>query len=291
MFSNGSEEVVQLSVYEIANPENLLRKIVTYTVDNNNRYALTPVETNAPGAVTLRNRTGLPSGVTANNATTFIVEDSAAKTYKVYEGMRNMPNVAGENAYIYSSDGAAIVVFVTNAVITTSSSDVIFIAANSASNPIVEKSYTYRTFRAVVDGQMTSVNILVGTTLGSKAENPEPGAQFVVANNSVKPSADSSIILNNTEYNADGFMIAGSYESSTVNVGRAQGLTAPSNGSIRLGGVPMDLSGDVNVYSVASATGAPSKISLNNVRADSNDWVYYTQDNRDITNLFILRVD
>ena len=276
VFANGSEQVVRLNVYEVS--DTLKQQIVTYTVDGNNRYALTPVETTSQEGVTLRNRTGL--SVAATNGTIFVVQDSASGSFKTYEGMRNMPNVAGDNAYIHTDDGAAVVVFVTNATITTSKSDLVFIAANSASNPIVEKSSTYRTFRAVVGGQITTVNVLVGTTLGD----------FTVANDNVKPAAGSSIVLDNTEYDANNFIIAGSYDSSAVTVARAEGLTAPANGAIRLGGVLMDLSSDVNVYSV-STTGSISKISLSNVKADSNDLVYYTQDSRDITNMFILRVD
>ena len=286
VFANGSEQVVRLSVYEA--PDAWKQQIVTYSVDSNNRYALTPVETATQANVDLRNRTGL--SVAATNGTIFVVQDSASNSFKTYEGMRTMPNVKGDNAYIHTDDGAAVVVFVTNATITTSSSDLIFIAANSASNPIVEKSSTYRTFRAVVNGQITTVNVLVGTTLGNQAADAAAGTKLAVANDSVKPGADSSIVLNNTEYDANNFIIAGSYDSNAVSVDRAEGLTAPSNGSIRLGGVLMDLSSDVNVYSV-STTGSISKISLTNVKADSNDLVYYTQDNRDITNMFILRVD
>ena len=292
VFSNGEERVVRLSEYVIADTSTLAQKIVTYTVDGNNRYTLKPVQTTAAGAVTLRDRSGLPAGVAANNGTIFVVEDSASKSYKIYEGMRNMPNVKGDGAYIYSdaSDGAAVIVFVTNATITTSSSDLIFIAANSASNQIVEKSSTYRTFRAVVNGTITTIKVLVDTTLGSKEENAADGAKLVVSKDNAKPAAGSSIILNNTEYDANGYIIDGSYSSNTVTVGRAQGLKAPSNGAINIGGTLMDLSANVNVYSVSSA-GVISSISLNNVKADSDDWVYYTQDNRDITNLFILRVD
>ena len=286
VFANGSEQVVRLNAYEV--PDAWKQQIVTYSVDANNRYALTPVETTTQATVDLRNRTGL--SVAATNGTIFVVQDNASGSFKTYEGMRNMPNVKGDNAYIHTDDGAAVVVFVTNATITTSKSDLIFIAANSASNPIVEKSSTYRTFRAVVGGQITTVNVLVGTTLGNKAEDAAAGTKFVVANDSVKPGPDSSFVLDNTEYDANNFIIAGSYDSNTVSVDRATGLSAPSNGSIRLGGVLMDLSSNVTVYSV-STTGSISKISLTNVKADSNDLVYYTQDNRDITNMFILRVD
>ena len=286
VFANGTEQVVRLNVYEA--PDAWKQQIVTYSVDSANRYALTPVDTTTQENVTLRNRTGL--SVAATNGTIFIVQDSASNSFKTYEGMRNMPNVKGDNAYIHTDDGAAVVVFVTNATITTSKSDLIFIAANSATNPIVEKSSTYRTFNAVVNGQITKVNVLVGTTLGNSAEDAAPGTRLVVANDSVKPGADNSIVLDNTEYDANNFVIAGSYDSNTVSASRAEGLAAPSNGAIRLGGALMDLSSNVNVYSV-STTGSISKISLTNVKADSNDLVYYTQDNRDITNMFILRVD
>ncbi|MBQ9492647.1 MAG: S-layer homology domain-containing protein [Oscillibacter sp.] len=294
VFSNGTEQVVRLSVYEIADPDNLKQQIVTYTVDNNNRYTLKPVSNTTSGALTVRNRTatGLPEGVVADNNTTFIVEDSASKTFKVYNGMRNTPNIKSDHAYVYSADGSAVMVFVSNATITTSNGDLVFIAANSASNPVRDKS-TYRTFNAVVGGQITKVNVLVDTVLGNEGDTPKSGARFTVANDSNKPGADSSVILDNTEYNADGLVIGGTYNNGNVIVGRAQGLAAPSNGAIRLGGsrgALMDLSSSVNVYSV-STTGSISKISLSNVKADSDDWVYYTQDNRDITNLFILRVD
>ena len=295
VFSNGSERVVRLSVYEVADVDALKQKIVTYSVDNNDRYTLTPVTTSA-GTLNLRNRTAtgtaMPEGVVGDNNTTFIVEDSASKSYRIYNGMRNTPNIDSANAYVYAADGSAVMVFASNATITTTNTDLIFIAANSASNPVRDKS-TYRSFNAVVAGQITKVNVLVDSVLGNDGENPRSGAQFTVTNDSTKPAAGSSVVLDNTEYNADSLIIGGTYNNSNVTVGRATGLAAPSNGAIRLGGSRgplMDLSSSVNVYSV-STTGSISKINLNNVKADSDDIVYYTQDNRDITNLFILRVD
>ncbi len=295
VFSNGSERVVRLSVYEVADVDALKQKIVTYSVDNNDRYTLTPVTTSA-GTLNLRNRTAtgtaMPEGVVGDNNTTFIVEDSASKSYRIYNGMRNTPNIDSANAFVYAADGSAVMVFVSNATITTTSNDLIFIAANSASNPVRDKS-TYRSFNAVVAGQITKVNVLVDSVLGNDGENPRSGAQFTVTNDNTKPGAGSSVILDSTEYNADSLIIGGTYNNSNVTVGRATGLAAPSNGAIRLGGSRgplMDLSSSVNVYSV-STTGSISKINLNNVKADSDDIVYYTQDNRDITNLFILRVD
>ena len=295
VFSNGSERVVRLSVYEVADVDALKQKIVTYSVDNNDRYTLTPVTTSA-GTLNLRNRTAtgtaMPEGVVGDNNTTFIVEDSASKSYRIYNGMRNTPNIDSANAYVYAADGSAVMVFASNATITTTNTDLIFIAANSASNPVRDKS-TYRSFNAVVAGQITKVNVLVDSVLGNDGENPRSGAQFTVTNDNTKPGAGSSVILDSTEYNADSLIIGGTYNNSNVTVGRATGLAAPSNGAIRLGGSRgplMDLSSSVNVYSV-STTGSISKINLNNVKADSDDIVYYTQDNRDITNLFILRVD
>jgi hypothetical protein len=295
VFSNGSERVVRLSVYEIADVNTLKQKIVTYSADNNDRYTLTPVATTA-GTLNVRNRTAtgtaMPEGVVGDNNTTFIVEDSASKAYRIYNGMRNTPNIDSANAYVYAADGSAVMVFVSNATITTTNTDLIFIAANSASNPVRDNS-TYRSFNAVVGGQITKVNVLVNSVLGNDGENPRSGAQFTVTNDSVKPAAGSSVILDSTEYNADNLIIGGTYNNSNVTVGRATGLAAPSNGAIRLGGSRgplMDLSSSVNVYSV-STTGSISRISLSNVKADSDDIVYYTQDNRDITNLFILRVD
>ena len=295
VFSNGSERVVRLSVYEVADVDALKQKIVTYSVDNNDRYTLTPVATTA-GTLNVRNRTAtgtaMPEGVVGDNNTTFIVEDSASHSYRVYSGMRNTPNIDSANAYVYAADGSAVMVFVSGATITTTNTDLIFIAANSASNPVRDNA-TYRSFNAVVGGQITKVNVLVDSVLGNDGENPRSGAQFTVTNDSTKPAAGSSVVLDSTEYNADNLIIGGTSNNSNVTVGRATGLAAPSNGAIRLGGSRgplMDLSSSVNVYSV-STTGSISKISLNNVKADSDDIVYYTQDNRDITNLFILRVD
>ncbi|MBR4211904.1 MAG: hypothetical protein IKR84_05920, partial [Oscillibacter sp.] len=295
VFSNGSERVVRLNVYEVADVDAVKQKIVTYSADNNDRYTLTPVATTA-GTLNVRNRTAtgtaMPEGVVGDNNTTFVVEDSASHAYRIYNGMRNTPNIDSANAYVYSADGSAVMVFVSNATITTTNTDLIFIAANSASNPVRDNS-TYRSFNAVVGGQITKVNVLVDSVLGNDGENPRSGAQFTVTNDSTKPAAGSSVILDNTEYNANNLIIGGTYNNSNVTVGRATGLAAPSNGAIRLGGSRgplMDLSNSVNVYSV-STTGSISRISLSNVKADSDDIVYYTQDNRDITNLFILRVD
>ncbi|MBR4545306.1 MAG: S-layer homology domain-containing protein [Oscillibacter sp.] len=293
VFSNGSEQAVSLSTYVVDDVDALNHHVVTYSVDSNDRYTLKPLETTS-GALTVKNRNaaGLPEGIVADNDTTFIVEDSASKTYKVYSGMRNTPNIKTDNAYVYSANGSAVMVFVSNATITTSKGDVIFIAANSATNPVRAKS-TYRTFNAVVGGQITKVNVLVDSVLGNDGENPKSGAQFTVSNDSVKPAPESSVILDNTEYNADELIIGGTYNNANVTVGRVQGLAAPSNGAIRLGGSKgalMDLSNSVNVYSV-STSGLISKINLSNVKADSEAWVYYTLDNKDITNLFILRVE
>ena len=302
VFANGEEKVVRLNAYTV-NTDALKEKVVTYSEDSNGRYALTAVA-DANFTTTefaMRNRVITPNAIAADNSTIFVVQDAASKTYKVYTGARNMPNVSGATAYAYSEDGTAVIVFVSNATITTSKTDLVFIAANSASNPVRDKS-TYRTFNAVVGGQITKVRVLVDsakdTVLGNEIENEKSksGWQMSVKNDSVKLNPELSVILDSTEYDANDLIIGGAYNNTSVTVGRVQGLSAPSNGSIRLGvtstsrGTSMDLSGSVNVYSV-STTGVISKINLNNVKEDTNDWVYYTQDQQDITNLFILRVD
>ena len=295
VFSNGSEEIVRLSSYLIEDQQAGEHDIVTYTVDNNNRYTLTPVakaDSAAVENITVRNRTVTPSSVPADNTTIFVVEDKASGSYKVYTGMREMPNVESASAYVYSSDGSAVVVFVTSATITTTKTDLVFIAANSASSPITDKASTYRTFNAVVGGQITKLNVKVDSSIG----NEKSGASFTVANNNAKPTAKESVVLDSVDYNGDNLVIGGAFTSASATVGVATGFTAPSGGSIRLGadgsnrGTSMDLSSSVNVYSV-STTGTITKITLNSLRADTDDIVYYTQDNRDITNLFILRVE
>jgi len=296
VFANGTEEVVRLSVYEVPEADSPKGKIVTYTVGTNNRYTLTPVKsTDTVSNFSIKNRDITPKEISANNSTIFVVQDTAAKAYKVYTGTRSMPNVAGTSAYVYSEDGVAVIVFVSDATITTTKGDLVFIAANSASSPVRDSS-TYRTFNAVVGGQIVKLNVLVDTTLGNEGDTPKSGARLTVANDANKPAPENSVVLDSVDYNADELVIGGVYNNANVSVGRAQGLSAPSNGSIRLGangtnrGTSMDLSSSVNVYSV-STNGTISKIALNTVRADSDDWVYYTQDNKDITNLFIIRVD
>ena len=295
VFANGVEEVVRLNEYTVDDTA-LAGRIVTYSEDNNGRYKLTPVATSALTNFSVRNRviTADNATLSADNSTVFVVQNSAEKSYSTYTGARNMPNVAGQNAYVYSAaDGTAVIIFVSDATVTTSKTDLVFIAANSASNPVRDKS-TYRTFNAIVGGEYTKVKVLVGdtdTVLGKAGD-----MQLTVKNDSNKPAPSESVILDNVEYNSDGLIIAGSYNNPSVSIGCKQGFKTPANGSIRLGtfngatGTSMDLSNSVNVYTV-STTGQISKINISNVKEDGNDWVYYTQDNQDITNLFILRVD
>ena len=286
LFANGTVEVVYLSrAFEDVNA------IVRYAVNNSGKYVLTKVsdaeraESTSGFNISNRVATGLGTysggNISADNATIFVVRQG--DHYQVYTGVRNVPNVSGDNAkaYTYHDSGTAKIVFVTDGTTTTTSRDLTFIAADSASSVIHDSTSAngYRTFRAVVGGKITELKIESGISLdGDLAGDDEDYA------------AENSLLLDNVSSNTDGIVVSGSYTSTTTTIGKGTGVGAPTSGGlIDLGGQRLSLSDSVKVW-YTDKDGRITASSRSGISADEDDVVLYTVYDGEVTNLFILEV-
>ena len=117
--------------------------------------------------------------ITVDSETHFVVEDVAQGTYKSYYGSKNAPDVNyrvnpngsaatdmfgnryyDATAYIYHNNGAAKLVFVTNSNhVTSSSNDIVFLAANSTSKLVENDDGFYYEVSAVEKNEIKTLMI------------------------------------------------------------------------------------------------------------------------------------
>ena len=317
LFADGSVSNVTLDRVTLGNLQALDSNddvsdyyIVSYNTASNGNYTLNRVADNnfatsgsftvTSGSNSLSSLTGANgNALTANNSTRFVIHESSG--YRSYTGYRNIPNVRNSShAFAYyttDTSGANIaqVVFVIDGDISTTSRDLTFISAKSASRVTQESGAPYRTFRAVVNGQITTLQVEVGATLDDLDINDEAAHGYTQADN---------VILNSVE-SSDGLVINGSYASAGVAVYYAEkGIRSLSNSEISLNNAPearsdtsktlgstLDLASNVRAYVVAAdgaiTASAPGSISV----SSSTDAVLFTYDldNNQITNLFVLK--
>lgn len=224
--------------------------------------------------------------ISADARTIFVVGKN--DSFTVYTGIRNVPNVSGTSAYTYHENGIARIVFVTATGTTTTSRDLVFVAANTkdAANLVYEDDNVYREYNAVVDGRVTTIVV--------SANNADLGG-FTVVEKEQKSGAENCVILGERTINSDGIVTAGKAASTAQ---KARGYQAPANDVIVVGTATgetrrtLTLSDDLNAYKV-DADGKITDVT-NNLRSlsgDSSAYVYYTYEDSTVTNLFVVEVE
>ncbi|MBQ9492442.1 MAG: S-layer homology domain-containing protein [Oscillibacter sp.] len=299
-------------------------KIIRFSITSDNTYRLysantvnyvAPASSNSTlNGVTVdemvkNNRIYGFTGVTADSNTRFVVNDNG--TYKTYTGVRNAPDITGNTtgtpatavtpvAFAYAKDGVAKVIYCVRCHSSNTSKDITFIAAPSVSKEVREDdTRAHYEYNAVVKNNITT--ILVASrddnnnkfTFDMSATTAYPST--VEAGNDGK---DKCVILNTTEYNGDDIMTSGSFTTGDVEAVRARGIKRVSGTLLELKlntyqgrqEITMDVSDSVKVY-FSDGDGNIEAIDMEDIVTDSNDWIYYTVDEGEITNLFIQQVD
>ena len=134
--------------------------IVSFKVDDD-EYELT-VEAQTSGSVT-KGSPKFASGVVANSKTAYVYYLDGGDTIDTYTSYKNAPTVNAGKAVAYVDDGKAVVVFVIadedDVDSSTSSDDVTYIAVEAGADITDDGDNTYYTFSAVVDGEVTELDI------------------------------------------------------------------------------------------------------------------------------------
>jgi hypothetical protein len=233
----------------------------------------------------------------ADSETHFAIDDTANGTYRTYVGIRNAPDVDAYTnnadrdavAYIYHRDGVAKLVFVTRtATVSSSSNDIIFLAANSTSNLIDSDIDQYYDISAVDKNEIKTLRIRRGldSPLTMSGISFTPGAGH--------DDALHCVILNNVTYDSNDLITSGSFNSGAANrlrADQAQGIRRVNDEEIRINthfsnSILKDVAENIRVYFVDGDN--IEQIDVDEIVSDTGDMVYYVEEDGEVTYLFIV---
>ena len=292
VFTDGTTKVVETE--KDYSKSDLESTFVTYKVNDNNTYTLRKVTTGiesiaANNSFALTKGTaaiktgGTPATIYANSNTIFVVatKDGNDTVYKTYTGIANVPSIAATagkdgtvSAEVYCRTSNMATIMYIDATkksvnISTSSSDVTYVAAASKEGKIVSSDGEYWQYNAVVNGQITTIKtskeISTNTVYGSV-------------------SYDSDDILN---------VDSAKVHDKMVNPSNAGTVKQSGNSTIGFGNDKK-----VEYWSVASnckvfyidVDGKITESSLSSISTDSDDTVLAIQDDGELTYIFIQEV-
>ncbi|MBM6680793.1 hypothetical protein H6B31_09200 [Pseudoflavonifractor capillosus] len=294
----------------------LKNQLVSYSVDKNDVYTLTP--RGVAAATTTGNTNGEDlvengkAGMTlngdprsANSNTVFILVDPDEDSFddydvSVYTGIKNVPDVkAGEETKtavaMNNNGGVARVVYIEGGDV-SGTDQVIFAIANS--NAKIQKDSEngeYYEIDAVVDGAKDTLEVKAGSTSAVNAlvKNIDNDAasisstKSVVALKSMTENSDGFISSAKvyTEMDADGDGVLNAGDSLYVT-----GTKKAEDGTVGLGGTYYAYSDDVVVARWTLEDDAIEISRINSVKNDTNDKVVAIMDGRVVIGLFIIEV-
>ena len=163
LFADGSKKTVVTD----EDYTSLEKSIVSFDVNDDDEYELSKITDQKPGTVT-KGSPKFASGVTATSKTVYVysVKDEDGKTsVDTYTGYKNAPTVksGAEKVVAYYKDGKAVLVYVianSEFIDDTSSNDKLtFIAVKANGDITNDGSNKYYSFSAVVDGEVTTLDI------------------------------------------------------------------------------------------------------------------------------------
>ncbi|WP_143383175.1 S-layer homology domain-containing protein, partial [Flavonifractor sp. An112] len=267
----------------------------TYTINSDNEYALTKVNANATDKITVGSLTsaainngkvsitgtGSPNTVNVNNNTVFVVaKTSGDKTFAVYTGKDNVPDVAGAALTWVAKNGVATHVYVNTYSTSTVSGDTVFIMdANKVGFETVKDGNTttyYNTYKAIVNGESTTVKVKAA----SNGNNSLDGGSASVAVGLFTPTYNTDGLITKLTTNSLGQRVQYGYKLSdgTLVVGTSTGYSYSNDALVFI----MDEDGNVT-EAVAS-----------DLTEDKNDSIYVVTTNAtdaEVDYLFIVEND
>ena len=236
---------------------------VSYTVDDDDVYTLTKKDvTSAEGksiAVTKgTSKFTADKDYYANSSTIFLVYDNTNDEYAVYTGIANVPTMNGA-ATVYvntkSSSSVASIVYISAAdtVVSDANKALVYIIADSKSALVSDADKgDYYTFDAVIDGEITTVDVAK-----KLVDDEKKLASDVLASKLTYNSKD--VVTGITEYSIDGDdkMFSG------------KGTSKTADGTVGLNGAFYTYAEDVVVFKIED--NEFSKVSVTSIRDDVND--------------------
>ena len=243
LFPDGTVSVVKVDTVNGGNGTLVKNQIVTYTVNSSKEYTLTlkgNAITNQTQAATqeLKVEKGKATvkvngqTYTANSKTEFFIYNSDDKSYTTYTGIKNVSDLSVASGYKVTTDVTGTVLkavyVMANTDITNNTSDVAtFIYVKGNEKEIKDTDLgNYYTFKAVVDGKITTVNV----------------SSSLVTNNTFTVDGNANhlgYILSKVKTNNDGIITAVTIETTDLNNSQ---LTLDNNGD----GYIVDTSATVN---------------------------------------------
>ena len=267
--------------------------IVSYTVNSDNEYTLTGVDslaavtdtkkltvTKGASTVTLDNNTTAVTA-TANGETVFlVVTGTAAKpVYTAYTGIANVPSIkltgdgdAKVYAYAVGSDGVADMIFVDARGADSISSDateVVYIVGDNKSPEIKDADGEYYVYDAVIDGQITTIKVDDG--LAETANGLTSG---------------TNLVFKSVNYNDKGIVV--SYGNAGLS---GTGTQKEVNGTIGLDGKWYTYTDNCDVFYVEQNTENITVSSIGAIGNDTTDGVkYVTNSTGEVVAIFVEQV-
>ncbi len=242
--------------------------------------------------------------VRADSETHFVIDDTVQNSYKSYVGNKNVPDVAivsttdssrNAVAYIYHSGTTAKLIFVTSAGdVTNSSSDIVFLAANSVSNLVESDDGEYYEITAVDKNEVKTLMIKKNVVFTVN------GLTFDPSGTASTPGIDKEglgMVLNNVSYDSNDFITKGSFPATSKDsTYRVQGIRRVNSEEVRLdtsntaGSRLMDIAENIRVFFVDGDD--ISQIDYSEIVNDTLDYVYVVEnDDGEVSYLFIVDYD
>lgn len=239
--------------------------------------------------------------INADSNTVFVVAIQnayGATEYKTFTGIKNAPTVYGGNGFAFMRGNVAKLVFITSGYVKNVSRDVTFITGASCSK-LVKESDTrqYYVYDAVVRGEITSIKIDANI---EEHSTPTSGKMDPAGDNFTIGSGKGEVmIVNNYISDIDDIITDLDYDWASTSVqarGGQQGIKKISADEVSIGanggntGLILPVASNVKVF-LADDGGGIEAITMDDVKTRRDVKVYYTTDDGEITNLFILEIE
>ncbi|WP_329737033.1 S-layer homology domain-containing protein [Clostridium phoceensis] len=264
--------------------EDLLNFIVSYSEDSDGLYALDPVGKKLTNAKELNIESGTASmdifdrnDYSANSSTVFILYDG--DDYTVYTGIKNVPDVAGNEqtkVAVYDKSGVARVMYIENADV-EGDDEVIFVIGDTGADDIRDNdtNTTYREYDAVVGGEVVAMQV---------KKNSDAFKLIDALGDEV--GVYSGLTRNSDEFVTSLTEMDDTYSSTDYYYQVAVGTEAEDDETVGFGGKTYAYDEDVVV---ARYDGDDlSKSTIGRIRDDGNDEVYFVLDGRVLMGVLIV---
>ena len=302
LFADGTVATVDVRNYNSIKDKIDANDIVSYTKNSSGEYKLTLLakDTDAENKDASKTATLIKSGESdlvdsyfksidyANGKTLFIiatVDNDGDENYRVYEGIKNVPDVkikanSSVKLAVYAKDSSdtARVIFINasnNAVVSGSSDDIVFIKGNTKHDENTGSSYSselgkYWEYDAIVNGEFTTIKV-------------------------DHPVAKAFALYNSVSYDKNGVatsLLPSSPDNSEVFEVLNKGTERVKNDVVGLGGKYYTYSDACQVFHIDEDGDFDETVyTVSNIATDDDDNVWFVRDDGDVVAIFYQDVE